>query len=257
MQRLSRHIGIMACALFAVSLASNALQAREKRCNRAANVAFAAKPLPSLAERVESANPIRIVAFGSSSTEGTPDIPKSEIYPSVLERMLAREVHAPVEVINKGKGGETISDMIQRLERDVLVLKPDIVVWQLGVNDVLVMDGVAPAVQDMRRALAMLRRVGVPVVLVDLQVARMVDNDRDAPAMQAAIAEAAKAEGVLHFRRYDMMQSMMEDRNEMREDLVHPDGLHMTPLAHFCTGSLLAKQIASGSTIRMAKQVGR
>jgi lysophospholipase L1-like esterase len=229
-----------------------AYAANEVRCNKARHQAGIEKPLPGLHARLDSGDPIRIVAFGSSSTEGTPDIAKRDIYPSVLERVLAREVLNPVELINRGKGGETIALMLARLERDVISEKPDLVVWQLGVNDVLALDGVDSAIADMRVALQRLRQLAIPVVLVDLQVAPMVDRDKDTPVMQAAIEDAARSEGVLHFKRYDVMRNLVATNEATLDDLVTGDGLHMTVLGHFCTGSLLAKQIASSALSRLA-----
>jgi len=227
--------------------------AGESRCNKARHLAGLEKPLPKLHDRIMLGEPVRIVAIGSSSTEGTPADKQNEIYPAVLARMLSREILTPVEVINKGKGGETIPLMVQRLERDVVGLRPDLVVWQLGVNDVLQMDGVETALGDMRAALQRLRQLNVPVVLVDLQVSPLVDGDSDTPRMQAAIAEAARAEGVMQFNRYEIMKSLVATRAAELSELVHADGLHMTPLAHLCTGSLLAKQIAGASLLTSAR----
>ncbi|MBN8534352.1 MAG: SGNH/GDSL hydrolase family protein [Rhizobiales bacterium] len=227
-------------------------EAAERRCNKARHVAGIEKPIPKLHDRIEQGDTIRIVALGSSSTEGTPDIDKKDIYPAVMERMLAREVLNPVEIINRGKGGEQISHMLARLERDVIGVRPDLVVWQLGVNDVLAMDGVDAAIADMRIALQRLRALQIPVVLVDLQVAPMVDGDKDTPTMQAAIAEAAKSEGVLHFHRYEVMKNLLSTQEAKLDELVTGDGLHMTVLGHYCTGALLAKQIAGGALTRLA-----
>jgi acyl-CoA thioesterase I len=243
-------IGALAGLGLALSLTGPAL-ANEPRCNKARHVAGAEKPLPNLETRLEAGEPIRIVALGSSSTEGTPNLSKNEIYPAVLERVLAREVLNPVEILNRGKGGETIAHMLARLDRDVIAEKPDLVIWQLGVNDVLSMDGVEGAIADMRVALQRLREQRIPVVLMDLQVAPMVDRDRDTPVMQAAIAEAARAEGVLHFHRYEIMKNLVSTQAAAMDDLVMGDGLHMTAFGHLCTGTLLAQQIAKSSLMRL------
>ncbi len=226
--------------------------ANEPRCNKARHVAGFEKPLPTLETRLEAGETIRIVALGSSSTEGTPNLSKKEIYPAVLERVLAREVLNPVEILNRGKGGETIAHMLARLDRDVIAEKPDLVIWQLGVNDVLSMDGVESAIADMRVALQRLKEQRIPVVLMDLQVAPMVDSDKDTPVMQAAIAEAARAEGVLHFHRYEIMKNLVSTQAAAMDDLVMGDGLHMTAFGHLCTGTLLAQQIAKSSLMRLA-----
>lgn len=219
--------------------------AREQRCARAEASAIPdIKALPTLARKIGAGETIRIVAIGSSSTEGTPDLPKDDVFPAVLGRELQREAHTRVEVINKGKGGENIYNMVARLEKDVLEQKPDLVVWQLGSNDVLQMDGVTGPIARMHQALDDLRARDLPVVLVDLQAGPMIEGDRDTPVMQDAIARAGQRAGVMHFHRQALMKRLVETKVAALPDLISQDGLHMTQLAHFCTGQLLARQIA-------------
>ena len=63
----------------------------------------------------------RIVCFGDSITEAG--------FPQALETLLG------VETINAGVGGNTTSDALHRLQKDVLDAKPDVVVIQFGTND--------------------------------------------------------------------------------------------------------------------------
>lgn len=244
-----RLLDLTISALVGGTLVASALSgaaAMERRCAKAEAVVGLEKSLPAIAEKINAGATIRIVALGSSSTEGTPDMPREAIFASVLGRELSKRFLTPVEIVNKGRGGETIPKMVDRLERDVLSLKPDLVVWQLGVNDVLQMDGVEGAIEKMKTALEALRAQGLPVVLVDLQASPLVDRDRDTPVMQAAIEEAATKQGVMHFHRQAFMNRLVETREAALPELVQNDGLHMTQLGHFCTGQLLASQIAKG-----------
>lgn len=245
MWRLASGLGL----LLALTMAA---PAQETRCASADAAAGAAKAIPSLQQKLAQGHPLRIVALGSSSTEGTPNMQKSEVFPAVLQRELGQELPVPVEVFNKGRGGENVFKMTARLESDVIALRPDLLIWQLGVNDVLQMDGVESSIAEMRKTLGQLKSIGLPVVLVDLQISPSIDRDKDTPVMQAAIADAAASEGVMHFHRYDMMRSLVERSQVPMTELVERDGLHMTALAHFCTGTLLARQIARASLLRRA-----
>lgn len=227
-----------------VAASSFSASAMEQRCAKAEGALGMTKSFPELSAKIQAGEPLRIVALGSSSTEGTPHFSKSDIYAAVLERELSRELLVPVEIINKGKGGENILKMVERIERDVFALKPDLLIWQLGVNDVLQMDGVESVIPPMKAALDLFRQHRLPVVLVDLQVAPMVDRDKDTPVMQAAIEEAAKRPGVMQFHRLGFMRRMIETRTAGMDELVLSDGLHMSQLGHYCTGKLLARQIA-------------
>ncbi|MCA0406077.1 MAG: SGNH/GDSL hydrolase family protein, partial [Proteobacteria bacterium] len=216
---------LLSCAVSVIAMTCGAL-ARDGRCARAeASAIPEVKALPTLARKIGAGEAIRIVAIGSSSTEGTPDLAKDAVFPAVLAKELARETNARVEMINKGKGGENIYNMVARLERDVLAQKPDLVVWQLGSNDVLQMDGVEGPIARMQQALDDLRARDLPVVLVDLQAGPMIEKDRDAPVMQAAIEKAGQRSGVMHFHRLALMKRLVETKTAEMPDLISSDGL--------------------------------
>ena len=58
-------------------------------------------------------------------------------HPDVMRRELLRlRSNATINVINSGRVGDTIPNNIPRFERDVFAHTPDLVIWQLGTNDV-------------------------------------------------------------------------------------------------------------------------
>jgi hypothetical protein len=68
-----------------------------------------------------TAQPMTIVAVGSSSTEGIIRNAKNKIYPAAMQSALAKLwPQASIQVVNKGKGGETMRETIARFESDVL-----------------------------------------------------------------------------------------------------------------------------------------
>jgi acyl-CoA thioesterase I len=100
-------------------------------------------PLPRTAARLKAGDSLRIVAVGSSSTTGLWVLSADATYPEVMRRELTRlRPHTHTEVINSGRIGETITGSMARFQRDVLAYGPDLVIWQLGTNDVAW--GVAP-----------------------------------------------------------------------------------------------------------------
>lgn len=93
--------------------------------------------LPRTAARLKSSEPLKIVAIGSSSTVGLWVLTSAATYPEVMRRELSRlRSNATINVINSGRIGDTIPDNIARFQRDVLAHTPDLVIWQLGTNDV-------------------------------------------------------------------------------------------------------------------------
>lgn len=86
---------------------------------------------------MEGPGPVRVIVFGDSLAAGWgPKDPDTEGYPALFERALkARYPHCELEIIAAGGPGDSSEIGLIRLERDVLLRKPDVVVVQFGGND--------------------------------------------------------------------------------------------------------------------------
>src|SRR5438552_18085586 len=74
-------------------------------------------PLSRTALRLSGGLPIKIVAIGSSSTYGAGASSPTRSYPSRLEVELRRHFPGhPLSVVNRGVGGEEVSDMLARFQ---------------------------------------------------------------------------------------------------------------------------------------------
>lgn len=78
---------------------------------------------------------IRIVCFGDSVTKGVRvGVKPDQTFCSTLSTNLKQE-GIPCKIINAGVGGNTTSDALVRLDRDVLDHKPSHVIIMFGIND--------------------------------------------------------------------------------------------------------------------------
>lgn len=93
-----------------------------------------AHDMPHLAASLNSGGIIKIVALGSSSTAGEGGIVP---YPHRLEMML-RDSYPDhtIDVLNCGIRGEEAPKEFDRIEKDVIAEKPNLVIWQIGTNSV-------------------------------------------------------------------------------------------------------------------------
>jgi acyl-CoA thioesterase-1 len=235
-------------ALVAVSAGSTAAQPPAKPSD--AEVCLAANQtlslgiaLPRTAARLDAGATLRIVAVGSSSTAGLWVLNRAATYPEVMRRELARlRPNARVEVVNSGRIGETIRGSISRFKRDVLVYGPDLVVWQLGTNDVA-WGGRADGLKDRVVAgVRSLKAAGVDVILMDLQYAPLVLAASQHSIMETIIAEVALEEGVGLFPRFELMRRSI-DAGLSSGALVAWDGLHNSAAGYDCVGRALARAI--------------
>jgi acyl-CoA thioesterase I len=203
-------------------------------------------PLPRTAARLKAGDLLRIVAVGSSSTTGLWVLSSDATYPEVMRRELARlRPQARIEVVNRGRIGETITGSIARFQHDVIAYGPDLVIWQLGTNDVA-WGGRAEGRKDqVTEGVRMLKASGADVILMDLQYAPLVLATSQHSIMQAIIAEVAREERVGLFPRFALMRRSV-DAGVPAGALLSWDGLHNSVAGYDCVGRALARAVHAG-----------
>ncbi|CAO4175371.1 SGNH/GDSL hydrolase family protein [Methylorubrum populi] len=196
---------------------------------------------------------VRIVAFGSSSTEGAGASSPAMAYPALLERDLKERLQIgasslrSVTVINRGKGGDTSEAMARRLVRDVLAERPDLVVWQTGSNDPLAGVPLERFVELTRAGLLAIRATGADVVLMDQQWCRKLSGLQGAERYGEALHALAAELGVPVIRRHALMQSWISHGLMTPAQMIGPDGLHMTDAGYRQLAKAAAAQILVGA----------
>jgi acyl-CoA thioesterase I len=198
-------------------------------------------PLPHFAARVNEGGPLNIVAVGSSSTWGTGASSPDFSYPSRLA--VALRQHFPkidIHVENRGKGGEDAPEELARLPADVVALHPDLAIWQVGTNAVLRRDDLGTDGEWMREGVELLKRGGIDVVLMDLQVAPRVLDRPGYATMEELIADTAVEQHVGLFRRFALMRYWQSSHSPDAPPMIGTDGLHMTDAGYSCLAEDLA-----------------
>jgi acyl-CoA thioesterase I len=202
--------------------------------------------LPRTAARLRAGELLRIVAVGSSSTTGLWVLRRGATYPEVMGRELAvLRPGARVEMINSGRVGDTVGATMARFARDVIAYQPDLVVWQLGTNDVA-WGGSADGLKDQIVNGVRTLKTGADVILMDLQYAPAVLASSQYPLMQSAISEAARQERVGLFSRFALMRRSI-DAGLSPSALVSWDGLHNSAAGYDCIGRALARAVDAGA----------
>ena len=80
-------------------------------------------------------NSTKVVFLGDSITQQGENFEGEGTYKGFITS-LRENVSQEVELINKGIGGDKVSDLLLRYNDDVLKLKPNIVFIYIGINDV-------------------------------------------------------------------------------------------------------------------------
>ena len=217
------------------------------QCSIAASDAPLPRAFARTALRLQSGQPLTIVAIGSSSTAGAGASSEAASYPSRLEALLKqRYPGGAVRVLNRGVNGEEAADMLARFDRDVLAEHPDLVLWQVGTNTVLRHPSTGATAALIRSGLARLKAVA-DVVLIDPQYAPKVIARPAASHMVDLIAAEAESGGAGLFHRFALMRDWYETQHLPFSAFIVPDGLHMNDWAYDCVARNLAAAIVGAA----------
>jgi acyl-CoA thioesterase I len=115
------------------------------------------------------ARPIKILALGSSLTQGYGLPPGTEFTTQLQQALKAQGIDA--EIVNAGVSGDTSADGLSRLDWS-LADHPDAAIVEMGSNDML--RGVSPAEteKNLRAMLTIFQKDHIPVMLTGMQAQR-------------------------------------------------------------------------------------
>lgn len=202
--------------------------------------------LKRTAARLASEDQLRILAIGSSSTEGVGSSGPTRTYPARLEHELEKRFpYEDVVVRNAGVGGETIGRTYERLLLELERFRPDLVVWQVGTNDALTADLREETFKaTLRAGLQAIQSTGADIVVLDQQYFKTVRDPARYERFVAAVEDIAADEKLCLFPRYRLMKAWAVESSGHLESMLASDGFHMNDNGYACVADLLARQIA-------------
>jgi len=201
--------------------------------------------LPHVASKLIAGQPVTIIAFGSSSTQGYGSTSQEFTYPNRLAAQLKRQYPtADIVVLNRGKGGEDAAEMMRRLQTEVIDMKPDLVIWQVGTNAVLRNIDPAEIAHLVEDGVGRIQGAGSDVVLVDPQYSpRVNEKAENAGKMIRLLGRVAELRKIGVFPRFEVMRDWHEKQSIPTEEFITPDGLHMNDWGYACFAQLLGDDI--------------
>ena len=216
MAKRLRVSGLLCAILMSLSgSASHAQDQRGAQTPAAACLAFQSgltlgAPLLHTKAKLRAGEAVTIVALGSSSTTGFGTFGHGTAFPDVMKEELSRlQPYAKIKLINSGRIMENLGDNVSRIDTDVLPYKPDLLVWQIGTNDV-VWRGIADNAKEMLANLCGdFKAAKIDVVLLDLQYAPLV-LATTRHILEKIIADVANEQKVGLFPRFQLMKRAIE-----------------------------------------------
>ncbi|MBU2089201.1 MAG: SGNH/GDSL hydrolase family protein, partial [Alphaproteobacteria bacterium] len=201
-------------------------------------------PLPGFYLRMKGEEELRILAVGSSSTQGHGASKPEYAYPAQLQKELQR-VRPDISVNNIGVGGTVARDAVDQLRLQLPSWQPHLVIWQVGANDAIRNVPLDEFESALNAGLNLLNEAGVETVLMPPQYAPMVAESKGLLSYLETINAAGKLHSVAIFRRYDITKLADDGKGGMKAYLID-DGLHHNDLGYRCLAQQLAASLMGG-----------
>lgn len=191
----------------------------------------------------QSSKSLRILAIGSSSTEGIGASAPGFTYPAQLQLRLATLLGRPVEVDNAGIGGETIAATVVRLKA-ALTTKPDLVIWQVGTNDAVIGEDEGSFRASLLDGVSAIRAAKIPFVLLDPQFYPGLKDAARYEQYVQIIDDTGQSSGAAVFARYAMMKEWEAQSDSLLRAMLSKDAFHMSDRGYGCLAQDLAADLA-------------
>lgn len=231
------------CAAFALlvlaSPSSAPAEPMAPACKISENFLALNGKLDRAAARLNDGDVFRILVVGSSSTAGVGASKPDKAYTEQLEQQLEERLpDVDIDVVARGVGGETALGAEARLAKEIAVVKPDLVIWQIGTNDVYRKVDLTAFRETAAKGLSDIAKAGVDAAMLDPQYVPQ-DEAMYAPYV-GALEQISISTGVPLARRYAAMRAIAKTGGAA---MISRDRLHMNDIGHACVGAFLAEAL--------------
>jgi len=182
----------------------------------------------------EQAATTKVIVLGDSVAAGL-GLPADQAFPALLADELAERGTPPVEVINAGVSGDTSAGGLRRLDW-LLKQAPDILLLELGGNDMLRGQPPSATEDNLRQIIDRCQERGVTVLLLGMRAAPNLGPEYTAE-FDALYPRLAEEEGVA------LLPFLLEGVAGV-EAYNQPDGIHPTAEGHAMVVDLVADALA-------------
>ncbi|HEY7321099.1 MAG TPA: GDSL-type esterase/lipase family protein [Candidatus Binatia bacterium] len=193
-----------------------------------------------------------IVVLGGASTLGRAAGGADSAWPARLGATLAtRFPSARIKVVNLAVARQTAKAAADRLARDVLPLKPSLVIWETGTMEAVQGSDVDEFRGAIQAGIDLLRHAGAEVILMNMQFSRSTDTMIHFEPYLIAMSQLADTNDVPLFRRHGIMRHWVESGlldPRVREG---DKGRQLAVKLYDCIGRAMADFVTRG--VRAAK----
>jgi hypothetical protein len=200
-------VGLAAALGLTLALAPPVAVGQEPACPTPEGFAAFEASLPRTVSGLVGGGEVVIVTLGGSSTLGTAAGKPDLAWPARMgETLSARYPSARIRVINLAQPRQTAREAVLRLTREVLPLRPTLVIWETGTLEAVHGKAVEEFRDTVQEGIDELSNAGIEVVLMNAQFSRDTDAMIPFAPYLAALRELADANDVPVFHRHGLMR---------------------------------------------------
>ena len=209
--------------------------------------------LPHTRAALATNQPLIVVALGSSSTRGWMATNIAHSYPALLQRALNDSLdRADFAIVNRGIGGQDAPEELARLDADVLAIRPQLVIWQVGANGAVRDEAPTIFRHLLEEGIAKLKAAGADVMLMDNQRSPKILAAPEHTVMDETLRQIAADSGVNLFSR-GLLMDHWAAAGAPYDDFIAVDGFHMNNRGYAC----LAQAMAAVITTALRQPIGQ
>jgi acyl-CoA thioesterase-1 len=219
-------------------------------CAAAPEFSLPDEKLEHLAQAISGQDTIDVLAVGSGTMVGQ-DGGSGNAFPYRMIQGLRSELPGrEISLTLRGSRGATAGEMLKLIETELAEQHFALVLWQTGTVEAL--RGVPP--DELRKVLeagiAKIRASGADLVLIDAQYTKpMAAKVNELPYLEV-LRKVAEEQGVVLFRRYDLMQSWAGDGRNNLDNVRKTDREKVIDALHACLAQVLVKFVSQGAGIK-------
>jgi lysophospholipase L1-like esterase len=137
---------------------------------------------------------------------------------------------APLPVLNRAIAGTVTQDMLSRIGQLVLPYQPRIVVYYCGSNDISAGEDAGPIIERTKRYIQILHEKSPNTYFYYTSIQKAPEKRARWDVVEAVNREMERySHQASHVGYIDLNPVLFDTRNNVRESLFLPDGLHFRP----------------------------
>lgn len=208
---LSLHYVVVAVAVAIGLIAEPVGALADQECSVPERFYTFEPPLEKTPKALAGGRRVVIVALGGASSAGRAAGGLERAWPARLGSVLSeRFPSARTKVVNLAVARQTAREATERLEREVLALKPTLVIWETGTMEAVRGIDVDEFRGTVQAGIDKIRAAGAEVVLMNMQFSRATDAVIHFEPYLIALSELSDTNDVPLFRRYGIMRHWAE-----------------------------------------------